>query len=114
MEALSSLPLSPACGRKDDCMALKGSRKTIKLPLKVGGAFSPALSAPRSAGPGACGLVPAKVDWSQICLALLEKRTGPGFPIDDGPRYKAPGDADRGVSRRGAGRADRLKLAAQP
>src|ERR1700749_1268907 len=40
--------------------------------------------------------------------------TRPGYVIDDGPRNEAPGDADRGVSRRGAGRHDRNVLVPQP
>ena len=48
------------------------------------------------------------------CSTKTTTSTRPGYVIDDGPRNEAPGDADCGVSRRGADRPDRDVLVSQP
>src|SRR6185437_1520916 len=72
--------------------ALKASRKPRKLP-------------PAGRGSGALPFP---------STTTRRRRPRSGYVIDDGPRNEAPGDADRGVSRRGAGRHDRDVLVPQP
>src|ERR1700722_14257128 len=77
--------------------ALKASRKTSKLQELDGvvGYVPPC--------PGFWQRPPPPLIW-----------IFPGFSVDDGPGNKAPRDAGRGAARSGAGRPDRLELAAQP
>src|SRR3954470_11323644 len=91
-------------------MALKASRKPLKL--------HPLARAPSPVGRRRLGRDIAERGYPRVRLALdlihHDPTTLPGYVTDHGPRNKTPGDADRGVSRRGADRPDRDVLAPQP